>query len=63
MASEGGAIAEEFDVLAGRLGIEVPADLKDGVVRGYAGLRAMTELLREVRTDTAAPEVREAPGG
>ncbi|MDN3025870.1 hypothetical protein [Streptomyces sp. S.PB5] len=39
----------EFDACAARLGIEVPADLKGGVLRGYQGLRAMAELLRGVR--------------
>lgn len=38
----------EFDMCTARLGIEVPADLKGGVLRGYQGLRAMAELLREV---------------
>jgi hypothetical protein len=40
----------EFDVCTARLGIEVPADLKGGVLRGYQGLRAMAELLRGVDT-------------
>lgn len=42
--------AAEFDVLTARMDIDVPADLKDGVVRGYQGLRAMTLLLREAGT-------------
>ena len=39
-------LAAEFDALTRRAGIEVPADLKDGVLRGYRGLRGLTALLR-----------------
>ncbi|MGW2598628.1 hypothetical protein [Streptomyces klenkii] len=48
-AAESAAEAE-FDALTGRLGIEVPADLKGGVLAGYRGLRDMTALLRGVET-------------
>lgn len=55
----------EFDVLTGRLGIEVAPDLKSGVLRGYRGLRAMTALLRGV--DAGSPvrtdDGKETPGG
>ncbi|MFK4102493.1 hypothetical protein ACI2L1_20900 [Streptomyces sp. NPDC019531] len=44
------ATEAEFDMCTARLGIEVPADLKGGVLRGYQGLRAMAELLREADT-------------
>jgi hypothetical protein len=50
----------EFDAVTGRLGIEVPADLKGGVLRGYQGLRAMTALLRDVRREE---EGKGTPGG
>lgn len=40
-------IEAEFDAVTSRLGIAVPADLKDGVLRGYRGLRDMGALLRE----------------
>ena len=59
-------IEAEFDVLTGRLDIEVPSELKGGVLRGYSGLRAMTVLLRGVdlqrpgRTDETG---KETPGG
>jgi hypothetical protein len=61
----GAGLEAEFDVLTGRLGIEVPPDLKGGVLRGYRGLRAMTALLRDldvgpaIRTD----EGKEPSGG
>ncbi|MET9413773.1 hypothetical protein ABZY03_06205 [Streptomyces klenkii] len=48
-AAESAAEAE-FDALTGRLGIDVPADLKGGVLAGYRGLRDMTALLRRVET-------------
>lgn len=48
------AIEAEFDVFTGRLDIEVPADTKDGVLRGYEGLRGMTALLRGVTDDGVA---------
>ncbi|MFF7025585.1 hypothetical protein ACFY97_31805 [Streptomyces klenkii] len=47
------AAEAEFDALTGRLGIEVPADLKGGVLAGYRGLRDMTALLRGVETGRA----------
>ncbi|WP_330231737.1 hypothetical protein OHA40_04115 [Nocardia sp. NBC_00508] len=43
------AIEAEFDVCTRRLGIDVPTDLKSGVVRGYRGLREMAAALREVQ--------------
>ncbi|MDQ0993869.1 hypothetical protein [Streptomyces sp. V3I7] len=63
-SDEVAAGAAEFDVRAGLLGIDVPADLKDGVVRGYLGLRAMSELLRGVETGrTETSEGRETADG
>ncbi|MEV4923378.1 hypothetical protein [Streptomyces roseoverticillatus] len=44
------AAEAEFDALTGRLGIDVPADLKGGVLAGYRGLRDMAALLRGVDT-------------
>jgi hypothetical protein len=47
---EAGAEAEaeaELEVAARRLGIEIPEDLKGGVLHGYRGLREMTSLLRD----------------
>ncbi|MEV5380357.1 MULTISPECIES: hypothetical protein [Streptomyces] len=52
------AAEAEFDALTGRLGIDVPADLKGGVLAGYQGLRDMAALLRSVETDH-----RGRPGG
>jgi hypothetical protein len=47
----------EFDACTGQLGIEVPPDLKGGVLRGYRGLRAMAELLPAAGT-TEGEEAR-----
>ena len=46
------AIEAEFDIRTGLLGIEVPPDLKGGVLRGYQAIRAMTALLRDVHAGT-----------
>jgi hypothetical protein len=61
----GAGIEAEFDVLTGLLGIEVPSDLKGGVLHGYRGLRGMTALLRGVDTRDAGrrDDVKETPGG
>jgi hypothetical protein len=47
-------LVAEFDALTRRAGIEVPADLKDGVLRGYRGLRGLTALLR-AEAESAEP--------
>lgn len=36
----------ELEAAARRLGIEIPEDLKVGVLHGYRGLRELTALLR-----------------
>jgi hypothetical protein len=61
----GADLEAEFDVLTGRLGIEVPPDLKGGVLRGYRGLRAMTVLLRgvDVGSPVRTDDGKETPGG
>lgn len=51
---------EEFDAATRRLGIEVPADLRDGVLRGHVGLRARTVLLR--RVDVGPDDLRSDHG-
>lgn len=43
-------VEAELEVLTRRLGIEIPADLRAGVLRGYRGLRDMTVLLRRAET-------------
>lgn len=48
----------ELEVAARRLGIEIPEDLKVGVLHGYRGLRELTALLRR-----AEMEGREGAGG
>jgi len=53
--SDGDAeLAAEFDAITRRAGIEVPADLKGGVLYGYRGLRALTALLRADAESAAA---------
>lgn len=47
----------ELEVAARRLGIEIPEDLKAGVLHGYRGLRELTTLLRR-----AEAEQRDRPG-
>ncbi len=47
----------ELEVAARRLGIEIPHDLKAGVLHGYRGLRELTALLRR-----AQPEQQDRPG-
>ncbi|MFF7953273.1 hypothetical protein [Streptomyces griseorubiginosus] len=59
MAADG--YEREFDMCTARLGIEVPADLKGGVLRGYQGLRGMAELLRGA--DIGHDDEKETPGG
>ena len=41
----------ELEVAARRLGIEIPEDLKGGVLRGYRGLRELTALLRRAEAE------------
>lgn len=55
------AIEAEFDIYTARLGIEVPADLKGGVLRGYRGLREMSAQLRAV--PTRRDDEKETPNG
>ncbi|MFI2369942.1 hypothetical protein [Streptomyces sp. NPDC018833] len=57
------ATEAEFDAFTARLGIDVPADLKGGVLRGYQGLRAMAELLRDTDAGPGDPPGHERPGG
>jgi hypothetical protein len=46
----------ELEAAARRLGIEIPEDLKVGVLHGYRGLRELTALLR--RADIERRESR-----
>lgn len=41
----------ELEVAARRLGIEIPEDLKAGVLHGYRGLRELTALLRRAELE------------
>lgn len=48
-------LSQEFDVLAARAGLEIPADRRAGVFQGFKDLRKMTQLLRQPRTAAAEP--------
>ncbi|GAA5093700.1 hypothetical protein GCM10023319_50830 [Nocardia iowensis] len=56
------AIEAEYDACTRRLGIEVPADLKGGILRGYRGLRDMAAALRDVPVQSTR-ERKETPNG
>jgi hypothetical protein len=49
------ALAREFDVLAARAGLDIPADRKSVVFAGFKDLRGMLELLRQPRTAASEP--------
>ncbi len=49
------SLAIEFDALMGRAGITIPADRRDGLLAGYADLRAQVALLHERLDATVEP--------
>ncbi len=49
------AVALEFDVLAKRAGLSIPADRRPAVFAGFQELRGMVALLRQPRTAAAEP--------
>ncbi len=49
------ALALEFDVLAKRAGLDIPADRKPIVFAGFKDLRRMLALLRQPRTAASEP--------
>lgn len=49
------ALALEFDVLARRAGLEIPADRRPALLAGVKELRAMTALMRQPRTAADEP--------
>jgi hypothetical protein len=49
------AIEHELDMLMARIGAEVPADRKAGVVAGYKDIKRMTALLRQPRSAADEP--------
>ena len=48
-------LAAEFDMLMARAGLDVPADQRESLLAGYAGLREQVELLRGTLTPAAEP--------
>jgi hypothetical protein len=49
------AVERELDMLMARIGAEVPADRKAGVIAGYKDMKRMVALLRQPRTAAAEP--------
>jgi hypothetical protein len=49
------ALALEFDVLAKRAGLDIPADRRPAVFAGFKDLRQMLALLRQPRTAADEP--------
>lgn len=49
------ALALEFDVLAKRAGLDIPADRRSAVFAGFKDLRQMLALLRQPRTAADEP--------
>jgi len=49
------ALALEFDVLAKRAGLEIPADRRAALFTGFKDLRRMTALMRQPRTAADEP--------
>ena len=49
------ALALEFDVLARRAGLDIPADRRPAVFAGFKDLRRMLALLRQPRTAADEP--------
>ena len=52
---EKAAIERELDMLMARIGAEVPADRKAGVVASYKDMKRMTALLRRPRSAADEP--------
>jgi hypothetical protein len=49
------ALERELDMLMARIGVEVPADRKRGVIAGYKDIKRMAALLRQPRSAAAEP--------
>jgi hypothetical protein len=49
------ALAAEFDVLAKRAGLSIPADRKAAMLLGYKDMKRMTALMRQPRTAADEP--------
>jgi hypothetical protein len=49
------ALTAEFDVLAKRAGLEVPANRKPAMLKGFKDLKRMTALMRQPRTAADEP--------
>jgi hypothetical protein len=52
---EEAAIERELNMLMARIGAEVPADRKAGVMAGYKDMKRMTALLRQPRSAADEP--------
>jgi hypothetical protein len=49
------AVERELDMLMARIGAEVPADRKAGVIAGYKDMKRLPALLRQPRSAAAEP--------
>lgn len=49
------AVERELDMLMARIGADVPADRKKGVIVGYKDMKSMTALLRQPRSAADEP--------
>ena len=54
-AADEQALVAEFDVLAKRAGLTIPADRKPAMLKGFADLKRMTALMRQPRTAADEP--------
>ena len=49
------ALETEFDALAARAGLAVPADRRQALLKGFKDIRRMTALMRRPRTAADEP--------
>ena len=49
------ALVTEFDLLAKRAGLAIPADRKPAMLKAYRDLKRMTALMRQPRTAADEP--------
>jgi hypothetical protein len=49
------ALAAEFDILAKRAGLDIPANRKPNMLKGFSDLKRMTVLMRQPRTAADEP--------
>jgi hypothetical protein len=55
MSSHDPALEREFDAVTRAIGLEVPAEWRNGMIATYADTKKMTALLRQPRSAAAEP--------